>query len=130
MKIQTEPFGKEYDWRNYASITELSYALSGLRLVVSAPIDKDDYVEIFFPDVQAFQVLRENDYLEYWKHSGFRSNHLIYKMICGGWRDRVGSNYLQITNAYKDDYSEWLIIGTEDCVNVVSASEPLVRNFE
>lgn len=103
--------------------------MSGLRVVVSAPIGSDEFVEFFFPGANAFQALQNCDHLAYWGHDDFKTKHLIYEMLEGGWRDHVGEHYMQVLNTHREDQSEWLVVATEYCVSVVSGSPPLIRSF-
>lgn len=129
MKIVALPVGEPIEWSDAASVTEFTFGLSGLRVVVSAPIGSDDFVEFFFPGINAFQVLQNCDHLAYWGHADFKTKHLAYQMVEGGWRDRVGDNYMQVLNTQRESQTEWLIVATEFCVSVVSGSKPLVRPF-
>jgi|GEM_PF-6362569 len=129
MEIVALPFGEEYEWSDSGSLTELTFGMSGLRLVVSAPIGSASFVEVYFPGANAFQTLQNCDHLAYWGDKAFMTKHLIYLMIKGGWRDRVGEHYMQVLNTNRDKQSEWLVVATEYCVSVVSGSEPLVRSF-
>ena len=129
MEIVAFPYGDKYEWSGAASITELTFGLSGLRIVVSAPIGNDAFIEIFFPDANAFQALQNCDHLAYWGHECFQSGHLIYQMVNGGWRDRAGDNYMQILNYNRERNTEWFVVATEYCVSVVSGSEPMIRSF-
>ena len=128
MNIEVVPFGQTYEWSNAASITELSYGQSGLRVVVSAPIGSDAFVEIFLPGANAFQVLPNADHLGYWGNQCFETKHLVYKFVKGGWLARVGEHYMQVLKTDLNQ-SEWLIVSTDHCVSVVSGSEPLIRPF-
>ncbi|WP_223789624.1 hypothetical protein [Marinicella meishanensis] len=129
MEIISKPFGNEYKWASYSSVTEFSYGQSGLRIVASGPIDDDSYIEIYFPGAYAFQYLNENDCLSYWAGNNFKTNHIIYQIESGGWRDRVKNHYMHILNTDQSNQSEWLIATCEDCIGVISSSPPMVREF-
>lgn len=129
MEIVALPFSEAFEWSDAASITELTFGMSGLRLVVSAPLGSDAFVEIYFPGANAFQTLQNCDHLAYWGDKAFMTKHLIYQMVKGGWRDRVGDHYMQVLNVNRERQSEWLVVGGEHCVSVVSGSEPMVRSF-
>lgn len=129
MNIVAIPYGKQFHWSDAASITEPTFGSSGLRVVVSAPIDSDAFVEFFFPGANAFQTLQNCDYVDYWGHDDFKTKHLLYQLLEGGWRDRVGEHYMQVLNTQRATQSEWLVVATEYCVSVISGSEPLIRCF-
>lgn len=129
MKIVALPHGEQYEWSDAGSITELTFGLSGLRIVVSAPVGSDEFVEFFFPGANAFQTLQNCDHLAYWDHDEFQTKHLIYQMLEGGWRDRVGEHYMQVLNTQRKAQSEWLVVATEYCVSVVSGKPPFIRSF-
>ena len=129
MKTISKPFGNEYSWASTGSVTELTYGLSGLRIVGSGPIDDDSFIEIYFPGANAFQSLMESDCLAYWSDDNFTTNHIIYQIEAGGWRDRVKDHYMQVLNSAYESQSEWLITTCEHCIGVVSGSPPMVREF-
>ncbi len=129
MEIISKAFGNEYGWASIGSITEFSYGLSGLRVVVSGPINDDSFIEIYFPGANAFQFLMECDCLPYWSNNNFTTNHIVYEVISGGWRDRVKEHYMHVLNADSKSQSEWLITTCEHCVGVISGSPPIIREF-
>ncbi len=129
MEINSKAFGNEYDWAGYSTITEFSFGESGLRLVLSGSANSESFVEVLFTGANAFQVLMECDYHAYWQKDNFRTNHMIYQIKSGGWRDRVGCNYMQVLNVDYDSQTEWLVTANDYCVSVVSGSAPIVREF-
>lgn len=133
-KMIVKPFGETYEWATYASMTEFSFVESGLRLVLDSPMGNDDFVEFYFPAARAFKVLENCDHQNYWEQTHFRTDHLIYLIEQGGWRDSAKGRYMQVLNADSDVKSqpplfEWFIIATEYCVSVISPNPPHIRSF-
>ena len=71
---------------------------SALLIVMAALQGIYPYLEIYFQFVRAFQVMNEGDTLKYWQ-TPLKSNHTVYKVTAGGWRDRVSGQYANVTAA-------------------------------
>jgi hypothetical protein len=127
MQTLLEPVGPEIDWHGGSDVIEITSTSSGLRIVMAAPEGVDRYLELHFPFVRAFQAMDEGDMLEYWQ-SPLTSNHALYKVTSGGWRDRVSGQYLHVTAAL-DTMQEWLVVSECLCVSVISAYVPHIREF-
>lgn len=114
MKAILDPIGTEVEWSNDSAVTEIVNTHSGLRIVLAAPVEVDRYVEIHFPHVHAFQVMDEGDMLEYWMPP-LPERFIAYKVISGGWRERVDGHLLNVTSAL-DHMQEWLIVSADLCI--------------
>ncbi|MFY2763695.1 hypothetical protein [Arenimonas sp. MALMAid1274] len=127
MHTLLEPVGPEIHWRGGSDVTEITNTSSGLRIVVAAPEGVDRYLEVHFPFVRAFQAMDEGDMLEYWQ-SPLTTGHVVYKVISGGWLDRVSGDFLHVTSSL-ETMQEWLIVSESLCVSALSAYVPHVREF-
>ena len=128
-ELQIEKIGDAYDWAPFASITEIDFRMQRLRILVEAPSDMEDFVEIYFPIVEAYHVQANGDFVNYWSSSKFSGNHLIYQITKNGWLDSNDPNSLTISKMTKEKYSEWFIIGVEQCISVISLEPPKIREF-
>jgi hypothetical protein len=127
MKTLLQPIGPEIKWHKGSDITEISQSASGLRVVLASPEGEERYVEFHFPFVRAFQVMDEGDMLEFWQNP-VAAGHALYKVVSGGWRDRVEGQFLHVTSAL-DNMIEWLIVSECLCVSVISPYVPHAREF-
>ena len=98
MQTLLEPIGYQLDWHGGSDVVKMTSTNSGLLIVMAALQGIYRYLEIHFPFVRAFQVMDEGDTLKYSK-TPLKSNHALYKVTTGGWRDRVTSQYPNVTAA-------------------------------
>ena len=127
MQTPLEPIGYEFDWHGGSGVVEMTSTSSGLRIVVAELQGIYRYLEIHFPFVHAFQVMKEGDTLKYWQ-TRLKSNRTLYKVTAGGWCDRVSGQYSNAT-AVLDIMHQWL--GVSECLRVseVPAYAPQVLGF-
>jgi hypothetical protein len=86
------------------------------------------YLEIFFPQNRGFVLLDESDMPSWLAAECFRTNHVVYRILHGGWFGSLNpkDSLLQIANA---QCSEWIIVTANECVSVFSSSEPRIREL-
>lgn len=109
-------------------MTQVSYNTDGLRIVVSSPVGIDEYTEVFFSSPIAFQVMDEGEMYTLWKDSKCSSKHAVYKVISGGWKDRVKNGFLVVSGS-DDKIAEYLVVTVGDCVSVLSPLPPEILEF-
>ena len=127
MQTIQEPIGYVLDWHGGSDVVEMTSRNFGLRSVVAALQGIYRYLEIHFPFVHAFQVMKEGDTLKYWQ-TPLKSNRTLYKVTAGGWRDRVSGQYPNVTAAL-DTMHEWLVVSECLRVSVVPTYAPQVLGF-
>ena len=127
MQTPLEPIGYEFDWQGGSGVVDMTRTSSGLSIVVAELQGIYRYLDIHFPFVHAFQVMKEGDTLKYWQ-TPLKSNRTLYKVTAGGWCDRVSGQYSNAT-AVLDIMHEWLDVS--DCLRVseVPAYAPQVLGF-
>ena len=85
-----------------------------------------DY-EIIFENPRGFRLLDEGDMYNYWEGE-LMLNNWLFGIESGGWLDREDDAGGFISKAL--GFCEFLITGTDDCVSVISHSEPIIRKHE
>jgi hypothetical protein len=128
MKFEVRPIGKKYRFDQESDITDVIYTRTGLRVTVIAATSMftNIYLEFHFDWVAGFRMLDELDLLGYWESGAFRDGHHLYEIISGGWA--TGEVRQEGVIRDEQDYREWFIVTTNQCMNVL-AGEPLVREL-
>ncbi len=128
MNLVTEPASEIVEWFSGSTVVEISHGLSGLRIVIAAPIDDDRFCEIHFPYPRAFQAIPESDMLSYWDQP-LGSGRFLYRVSRGGWIERTSDHYFQVISS-DINVSEWLVVtDTGLCVTILSSHAPHVREY-
>ncbi|HEX8248734.1 MAG TPA: hypothetical protein VF599_11210 [Pyrinomonadaceae bacterium] len=131
MQFEASPYGKEYRFDQQSDITDVIYASSGLRITVIAATSMftNVYLDIHFSSVSGFRLLDEGNLIAYWESGAFESNHHVYEVLSGGWSngEPLPDGILSVRELI--DYREWLIATTNQCITVLSADEPLIREI-
>ena len=128
------PFGEKYTIE-FGTSNLFSLNLSGphLRVVLytNRPEDhKSRYLELLFERYSGFWVLDESDVSHYFENPVATSGYHLYKVTSGGWTEpsvRVESMFL--SSGLEGHAIEWFIPTSNDCITVISNSEPKVREF-
>jgi len=78
--------------------------------------------KVIFTDVCGFRALDEGDLSFWWQHLNL-SNGWCFQVIKGGWHDfeRERKDFL---SGQTDLYREYLVIGVDLCVSVLTQTEP------
>ena len=106
---------------NQTYIESVNYDLDYLKVVVVA--DSNLRIEVCFRQPIGFRCLDEGDLLEFWASNQITSNWLL-QIHDSGWlaqeSDRDGFLSKDTT------LSEYLIKGSNECLNVLSTDKPLI----
>jgi hypothetical protein len=106
---------------NQTYIESVNYDLDYLKVVVVA--DSNLRIEVCFHQPIGFRCLDEGDLLEFWASNQITSNWLL-QIHDSGWlaqeSDRDGFLSKDTT------LSEYLIKGSNECLNVLSTDKPLI----
>lgn len=131
MQFEVRPYGKEYRFDQVSDITDVIYTSSGLRITVIAATSMftNVYLDIHFSSVSGFRLLDEGNLIAYWESGAFNSNHHVYEVLSGGWSngEPLPDGILSVRELV--DYREWLIATTNQCITILSADEPLIREI-
>lgn len=133
MRIDATPLGTLYTTRNESDICELALGPPGLRVVVDTNPNGSEtqlFVEYHFDAPRGFRFLDEGDLIRYWESKVFTRGYHLFEISRGGWLEQEAqlSGMLNVTGAV-GTYKEWFICTTNGCINILSASPPLVREF-
>ncbi len=105
-------------------VTHISYDLWILRITLNFE-DIDNPVYVLFEGVCGFRVLDERDLLELWGKDN-RADGWFWQIDSGGWFDlekfRQG-----FVSGLSDDYTEYLILGINDCVSIIASDVPTIE---
>lgn len=106
-------------------VADLHYDLWTLKIKLEF-LDSDFPIYVIFKNVQGFRVLDEGNLMEYWNDEK-RSEGWLWKIKEGGWHDqeRMRSGFAFGVHTLKD-YDEYMIVGQNDCVNVICGDEPII----
>ena len=84
-------------------------------------------LSVYFDSVIGYRTLEESDLWNFWNDYNL-SQSWIYEVVSGGWFDleNTRSDFMS-GKGNVDDYTEYLIIGVDWCVNVVSSKPPFIK---
>jgi hypothetical protein len=133
MQLRARAVGDLHRTRRKSGIAELSLGTTGLRVVVHCNRQDSDeqlHVEYHFDAPRGFRLLDEGDLLRYWETRTFAVDHQLFEILSGGWMDQECqlAGMLDVTSGV-GTFREWFICTNNDCLNVLSVNEPLVREF-
>lgn len=106
-------------------VADLHYDLWTLKIKLEF-LNSDFPVYAIFKNIQGFRVLDEGYLTEYWNDEK-RSQGWLWKVKEDGWYDQertrsgfpIGAHTLQ-------NYDEYMIVGQNDCLNVICGEEPII----
>jgi hypothetical protein len=79
---------------------------------------RPDLVRIFVDETRSFRVLDESQLLEFWGGHDTAESH-VWEILEGGWLDQEPRRFAFLPRPLR----EYLIVGDDDCVNVVAHAE-------
>lgn len=101
-------------------VVSVSSAAGSLKIKVEA---SKASTEIGFPSVWGFRVLDELDLTEFWSQCTLETGWL-FEVIGGGWKALELQRAHFVSGRLYEDLREFLVIGVDDCVSVLSKGEP------
>lgn len=122
MPIKAKSFGyqEQFDWG--ADIHSVSYD-GRLSIRVLRNRNKDDGIEVTFPQIDGFRLLDEVPLAEYWIAEDFPSGYPVLEVFDGGWAKEENARL-----GYTEQQREWIIVTAGACVSVFSKHEPEIRD--
>jgi len=125
--------GARYPTSSESNIEELALGASGLRVVVydSRNLEEEPLrIEYHFDVARGFLHLDEGDLLPYWKGTACAGGYHLFQITLGGWmgQELQIAGMLSVTEAV-GTFREWFICTSNGCLNVLSVSPPLFREF-
>ncbi|TQV88266.1 hypothetical protein [Aliikangiella coralliicola] len=125
MKLIAKPFDDLPFLGNKAEVIDIHYDLEKLSVQVGI-FDADIDITIIFDDIVGFRVLDEGDLSFWWREYDLRKGW-FYSVESGGWSELESKrkDFISVDCGF---YQEYLIVGLNECVSVISKSKPeLVR---
>jgi len=104
-------------------ITRIAYDLHNLVVHIEPTYDADPIVVTFDSSI-GFRVLDEGNLLEFWDYFNLKDGWL-FQISEGGWYE-LESKRNGFVSQHHSDVREYLIIGVNECVSVLSAEPPKV----
>ena len=104
-------------------IIRLEYNLHNLVLYIEPTYDAEPIV-VTFDSPLGFRVLDEGNLLEFWDHFTLKDGWL-FQISAGGWY-QLESERNGFVSQHHSDVQEYLIIGVNECVSVLSGDQPKV----
>ena len=117
-------FSNEFELNENLEIINLSYDLWRLIVTLTVPEFKR-MIYVTFENVLGFRMLDEGDLLEFWNmKSGPKG--FLWNVESGGWLDleKTRSGFVSASN---EENQEYLIIGINECVSVLSNKKPIIE---
>ena len=122
-KPVTEPVKDSLIFEGLPEIVNINYDLWYLTVTLEFP-NQDSPVYVRAEEVIGFRVLDEGNLLEFW-NSENRSDGWLLKIISGGWFE-LESTRKGFISGYDKEYSEYLILGIDDCINIITDIKPKI----
>jgi hypothetical protein len=128
LKPKVKEFDINFSNKSNPEIFNINYDLWTLKITLSFN-DHPSPVYLIFKNVVGFRVLDEGNLLEFWD-SDVRVPGWIWKIESGGWfeLEKLRSGFLLPNHSIT--HNEYLISGINDCVSVISESEPIIIAIE
>ena len=105
-------------------IVNINYDLWYLTVTLEFP-NRDTPIYVRAEEVIGFRVLDEGNLLEFWNPES-RPDGWMWKIISGGWFE-LESTRKGFISGYDKEYSEYLILGADDCINIITNIEPKIN---
>lgn len=104
-------------------VTDIHYHSGRLGITLRFG-NRDNPVYVTFGAPRGFRVLDEGDLLEFWNNET-RPKGWLWVVKSGGWYDleKVRNGFV---SGVAGGYSEYLILGENECVSVISNDEPVI----
>ena len=110
------------DFPGLPELTNINYDLWFLQITIWFE-NKKPPIYVRFDDVRGFRVLDEGDLCEFW--SDDRPSGWLWEIEKGGWFDLESIRAGFLSNAQsKGELKEYLIVGINDCISVITGVEP------
>ena len=120
--VHTRTIDTPYDSRGVPEVERLEYDLWELRVTVRFAAGEPP-VCVTFSSPNGFRVLDEGNLNEFWSE-GARSGGWIWAVSSGGWLDHESKRQGFVREMTAG--LEYLVLGQNDCVSVVSDSPPRI----
>ena len=97
------------------------------KLTIRAYVNGRQVALVHFESVEGFRVLDEGDLLEFWPTCSWSRSKWLWEVHEGGWFELESTRGGFIGEKYKDA-TEYLVVGANECVSVISYDHPVVAD--
>jgi len=127
--MKVEPITEVPDFGENIEVTELLWDFDKLKVSVYCPESKVDYDVLFNNEFgpSSVRLLDESDLSENWDSFNLRHGWL-YKVVSGGWFDQESDREGFLMQHSAQLVKEYLIIGLDACVSVITKENVIVVN--
>jgi hypothetical protein len=122
MPVTADVIEGPFDFPEGSEIVRVDYALDRLVITVEDLADRHA-VDVIFAETVGFRVLDERDLLEFWPVCS-RSNGWLFRITSGGWLAQETSRPTSLIQHMERVAQEYFVVGTDDCVSVISREPP------
>lgn len=105
-------------------VVRVSYDIPTLFIDVKSFDMDEDKATIKFDRILGFRVLDEGDLLEFWNDQ--RPKGWLWEVLENGWFDFEKTRDDFLSACHEDELKEYLILGINDCVNVLTFNTPII----
>ncbi|MEJ5148478.1 hypothetical protein [Sphingobacterium sp. MYb388] len=105
-------------------VVRVSYDIPTLFIDVKSFDMDEDKATIKFDRILGFRVLDEGDLLEFWNDQ--RPKGWLWEVLENGWFDFEKTRDEFLSACHEDELKEYLILGINDCVNVLTFNAPII----
>ena len=121
-EIKVESYKQALNYEGSPDVFRVDYD-GKLRILLSFENSKNP-IHVVFESLRGYRVLDEGDLLEFWEPDS-RADGWLWKVIKGGWLD-LESTRSGFVSGLTGIYDEYLILGQNECVSVISNSPPVI----
>lgn len=104
-------------------LARIEYDAGALTIV--ACVSGQQVASVQFESVEGFRVLDEGDLLEFWPMCSWSRGKWLWEVLEGGWFELESTRPGFDWEKYKDA-AEYLVVGENECVSVISHDRPVV----
>lgn len=113
---------------NVPALPELArIEYGGGNLCIAAVVSERQVARLRFESVEGFRVLDEGDLLEFWPTCSWTRGGWLWRIEEGGWFAFESSRPGFTSEKYKGT-NEYLVVGANECVSVISRHAPEVTD--
>jgi hypothetical protein len=121
----TEQLESSKQYSGLPEITDLHYDLWTLKVRLEF-LNLNHPIYVVFKNVEGFRVLDEGNLMEFW-NTKTRVDGWLWKVEKNGWHDQEKLRDGFFTGkAHLNDHDEYMIVGTNDCINIITGNEPII----
>lgn len=123
-EIKAETYKQAPTYKGTPDVSRIDY--DGKLSILLDFGNSENPIYVVFDSPRGYRVLDEGDLLEFWEPDS-RADGWLWKIIKGGWLD-LESTRSGFVSGLIGEYDEYLILGQNECVSVISNAPPVIFN--